>query len=138
MKIEEFNQQDFENLYAYAKPIWYNTYSGIIPIKQIDFLTNKYFSLEGINYYYSTPEEKFTSSDDKKFEVVNKVLEYVKDKGYDYIDIDGVRINFEDGWALVRCSNTGPNITARFEARSEKRLEEIKNEFEGVINEYNK
>jgi len=92
--------------------------------------------LEGINYYYSTPEEKFTSSDDKKFKVVDKVIDYVKEKEYDYIDIDGVRVNFEDGWALVRCSNTGPNITARFEAKTENRLDEIKNEFEGVINEY--
>ncbi len=94
--------------------------------------------LQGINNYYSTPEEKFTSSDDSKFLVVDKILNYVKEKGYDYTDIDGVRVNFDDGWALVRCSNTGPNITARFEAKSESRLNELKEEFEGVINEFNK
>ena len=92
--------------------------------------------LQGINYYYSTPENKYSCSDDRKFKVVEKVLEYVKEKNYNYNDIDGVRVEFEDGWALIRCSNTGPNITTRFEAKTEKRLIEIRNEFEGVINEY--
>ena len=66
MKIEEFTQQDFENLYANAKPIWYNTYSGIIPFKQFDFLTNKYFSLEGINYYKGLGYRYFKISEEKQ------------------------------------------------------------------------
>ena len=40
---------------------------------------------------------------------------------------------FEDGSALVRASNTGPNITVRFEAKSSSRLEEIKSEFMGLL-----
>jgi len=94
--------------------------------------------LDGITNYYQTPELKFLSTDDKKFEVVDKIKDYVSKKGYKYLDIDGVRCEFEDGWALVRCSNTGPNITARFEATTEKRLEEIKEGFTKLINEYNK
>ena len=47
------------------------------------------------------------------------------EKGYKINNIDGVRVNFEDGWALVRASNTGPNVTARFEAKTEDRLKEI-------------
>ena len=64
-------------------------------------------------------------------------MEYVKEKGYSYLDIDGVRVTFDDGWALVRCSNTGPNITARFEAKTPERLKEIQDEFRGLINKYN-
>ena len=94
--------------------------------------------LEGINTYYSEEEEKYHSDDNIKFSVVEKVKEYVISKGYKFIDIDGVRVTFDDGWALVRCSNTGPNITARFEATSKERLKEIRDEFRGVINEYNK
>lgn len=94
--------------------------------------------LEGINHYYATEEIKFTSSDDRKFSVVEQVKEYVTEKGYSYIDIDGVRVNFEDGWALVRCSNTGPNITARFEASTEKRLQELQGEFIPLIEKLNK
>ena len=91
--------------------------------------------LEGINRYYSTEELKFKTSDDIKFQVVDKVLEYAKNKSYKYIDIDGVRVEFSDGWALVRASNTGPNITARFEATTEERLQELQDEFIGVLNE---
>ena len=94
--------------------------------------------LEGINEYYSTPEEKFTSPDDIKFTVVDKIKDYVKEKGYKYIDIDGVRVEFEDSWGLVRCSNTGPNIATRFEATTEERLQEIRQEFVDLINKYNK
>ena len=127
--------------HVYFRDRWPGFDSGIYAgLRLLEILSNTDKTvdelLENINKYYSTPEEKFKSSDDKKEEVVNKVLEYVKERNYDYIDIDGVRANFNDGWALVRCSNTGPNITARFEANTKERLEEIKNEFEGVINEY--
>ena len=93
--------------------------------------------LEGINKYYSTEEIKFTSTDDDKFQVVEIVKEYCDSKNYTYLDIDGIRVNFDDGWALVRCSNTGPNITARFEAKTEERLQELQDEFINKINEYN-
>ncbi len=86
--------------------------------------------------YYSTPEIKIPTSNDKKFEIVASVLEYVKEKEYPYNDIDGVRINFEDGWALVRASNTGPNLTIRFEAKTEQYLEELKKEFTEVIERF--
>jgi phosphomannomutase / phosphoglucomutase len=94
--------------------------------------------LSGINNYYSTEELKFKSSDDKKFAIIDKVAEYAKSKGYKFLDIDGVKVLFDDGWALVRASNTGPNITARFEAKTEERLEELQKEFIGLIEEYNK
>ena len=94
--------------------------------------------LEGINKYYSTEEEKFPSSDDIKFKVIERIKDYVIEKGYKYNDIDGVRVEFPFGWALVRASNTGPNITARFEANDKLKLKEIQEEFEGVINEFNK
>ena len=97
--------------------------------------------LEGINHYYSTEEIKFKATDDTKFKIVDKVIDYIKEKGYKYNDIDGARVEFEDGWALIRCSNTGPNITVRFEAKTEERLQEIQNEFTEIIklylNEYN-
>ena len=94
--------------------------------------------LDGINRYYSTEELKFPSSDDVKFGVVSKVMEYAKEKNYKYLDIDGVKVLFDDSWALVRASNTGPNLTARFEASTKERLESIQKEFTDLINELNK
>ena len=93
--------------------------------------------LSGVNFYCSTEELKFESSDDKKFGVVDQVKAYCDQQGYSYLDIDGVRVNFDDGWALVRCSNTGPNITARFEASTEERLQQLQDEFVNKIKEYN-
>lgn len=89
--------------------------------------------LEGINKYYSTPEIKFEASDDVKFKIIEKIKAYCIDKGYKINDIDGVRAEFDNGWALVRASNTGPNITARFEGKTEEYMEKIKDEFVALI-----
>ena len=62
------------------------------------------------------------------------VESYLKDKGYEINDIDGVRAEFDNGWALVRASNTGPNITARFEGVTEADMEKIKEEFMSLLN----
>lgn len=89
--------------------------------------------LEGINKYYSTPEIKLEASDDVKFKIIDKIKEYCIDKGYKINDIDGVRAEFDNGWALVRASNTGPNITARFEGKTKEDMEKIKDEFLPLI-----
>ncbi len=89
--------------------------------------------LKGISQYESTPEIKIAMSDDIKFQIIEKVKEYCQDKDYHLLLVDGVKVFFEDGAALVRASNTGPNITTRFEAKSKLRLEEIKKEFLNLI-----
>jgi len=81
--------------------------------------------LEGVTEYHSTPEIRIECPDEKKFEVVEKVKNYFREK-YKIIDIDGVRVLFGDGWGLVRASNTQAVLVLRFEARTEKRMEEIK------------
>lgn len=96
--------------------------------KTLSSLTNDYQKL------FNTPEIKVTCDDAIKFEIVKQIKEYCKQKDYTYIDIDGVRVTFNDGWALVRASNTGPNLTARFEATTEKRVKEIKEEFINLTN----
>lgn len=74
---------------------------------------------------FSTPEIRLDCSDSVKFEVVEELKRYFRSK-YKIIDIDGVRIPFDDGWGLVRASNTQPVLVLRFEARTEKRLQEIR------------
>ena len=92
--------------------------------------------LDGINKYYSTPELKVKVDDEKKFTIINKMIEYSKGKGYDTLTIDGMKAKFDDGFALVRASNTGPNITMRFEAKTEERLKVIQDEFTNELNKY--
>ena len=110
-------------------------YAGLRLIEILSH-TNKNISelLSGISHYESTPELKIAVSDDIKFQVVKKVEEYCKSKNYEILLVDGVKVFFEDGSALVRASNTGPNLTLRFETKSKERLETIKNEFIELIN----
>jgi len=90
--------------------------------------------LDGINKYYSTEELKVHVDDEIKFKVIEKIHQYCLKKNYSFLTIDGVKTKFEDGFALVRASNTGPNITMRFEATTEERLKELQNEFTEELN----
>tara|TARA_B100001113_G_scaffold91621_1_gene73355 strand:- start:320 stop:1693 length:1374 start_codon:yes stop_codon:yes gene_type:complete len=75
--------------------------------------------------YYSTPEIRMEAkNDEEKFNIANKAIEYFT-ANYDCITVDGVRIKFDDGWGLVRASNTQPVIVCRFEAISDQRKDEI-------------
>jgi phosphomannomutase/phosphoglucomutase len=80
----------------------------------------------------STPEIRVECADDIKFQVVAHVKKAMSGD-YEVIDVDGVRVNFPDGWGLVRASNTQPALVLRFEAQSEKRLEEIRALVEGEV-----
>jgi phosphomannomutase/phosphoglucomutase len=73
---------------------------------------------------YSTPEIRIDCPDSEKFEVVKKLTDYYRGK-FNIIDIDGVRTLFDDGWGLVRSSNTQPILVLRFEGQSEEALERI-------------
>ena len=110
-------------------------YAGIRLIERLSH-TNKPLSslLDGINKYYSTKELKIKVEDSKKFEIVNKVKEYCLSKNYNIIILDGVKAKFTDGFALVRASNTGPNITMRYEASTVERLNKIEKEFTDLLN----
>jgi phosphomannomutase/phosphoglucomutase len=81
--------------------------------------------LSDIPKTFITPEIRVDCPDEIKFKVVENVKEALR-KDYPVIDVDGVRVKFEDGWGLVRASNTQPALVLRFEALTEKRLEEIK------------
>ncbi|MEF3693886.1 MAG: phosphomannomutase/phosphoglucomutase [Candidatus Cloacimonadota bacterium] len=85
---------------------------------------------------YNTPELHIPCADDKKFEVVAAVCNEFKAENYDVNDIDGARITFEDGWGLVRASNTTPVLVTRYEATSEARMKEIQELIENKIKKY--
>jgi phosphomannomutase/phosphoglucomutase len=72
----------------------------------------------------STPEIRVDCPDNCKFQIVRELTENFREH-YDVIDIDGVRINFESGWALIRASNTQPVLVFRFEANNPDELDSI-------------
>jgi phosphomannomutase/phosphoglucomutase len=77
--------------------------------------------------YVSTPEIRIEVTEEQKWEIVERAVEHFK-ASHDVIDVDGARVLFGDGWALLRTSNTQPVIVARFEARDEERLNAIRAE----------
>ncbi|MGC8871496.1 MAG: phosphomannomutase/phosphoglucomutase [Caldimicrobium sp.] len=91
--------------------------------------------LEGLPKMYSTPEIRTDCPDEIKFRVVAELVERFKKEGLKVIDIDGARIEFEKGWALVRASNTQPVLVLRFEAETEEFLEILKEKVYSALEE---
>lgn len=83
--------------------------------------------LEDFPKTYSTPELRIEVGEKEKYEIVKKYKKEIMPYAKSINEIDGVRASFEDGWALVRVSNTQPAVTIRFESTSEKGLNRIKN-----------
>jgi phosphomannomutase/phosphoglucomutase len=86
----------------------------------------------------STPEIRRDSTDERKFLVVSRLREILLQKKYTFSDIDGVRINFSDGWGLVRASNTQPVLVLRFEGPTPERRDAIQEEIEALLSEAEK
>ena len=84
---------------------------------------------------YTTPEIRVECPDHKKFDLVEKLKDEFRTR-YTIIDVDGVRVVLDDGWGLVRASNTQPALVLRFEAQSEQRLEEIRAMVESAIEKF--
>jgi phosphomannomutase/phosphoglucomutase len=81
----------------------------------------------------NTPEIIIPVPDDYKFELVEKIINNADFTAGKVNTMDGIRVDFSDGWGLIRASNTGPALTARFEADTQENLEIIQDEFRAQI-----
>jgi phosphomannomutase/phosphoglucomutase len=88
--------------------------------------------LDGVPVYPISPELRIDCPDDIKFAIVARAVEHWKST-HRVIDVDGARVVFDDGWGLVRASNTQPALVLRFEARTPERLAAIRDEMEGWL-----
>ncbi len=88
---------------------------------------------------YSTQEIKVKTSESEKFKLVSKVKELLKNPPKNFpnikeiIEVDGVRVVFDDGWGLVRASNTTPVLVTRFESTSKEKAKEYKEKMNDLI-----
>lgn len=80
----------------------------------------------------ATPEIRVDCPDDEKFAVVEKVTEILREMG-PIVDIDGARVKFDEGWGLVRASNTQPALVMRVEAIDSERLAEYRSRIDDAI-----
>ena len=88
--------------------------------------------VDSLKSYSSTPEVRIETTEERKWELVREAKEWFGER-YDTVDIDGVRITFEKGWALLRASNTQPVVVLRAEGQSESDLTAIKQEIERFL-----
>ncbi len=75
--------------------------------------------------YVSSPEYRIEVGEDKKWEIVEKAKNYFSNCGK-IIDIDGIRVELDDAWFLIRASNTEPKISVRIEGRTQSTFEKTK------------
>lgn len=94
--------------------------------------------LGALPHAVSTPEMSIPAMDSVKFKVVDEARKILKAKGYPVNDIDGIRIDFADGWGLLRASNTEPKLTMRFEASTKGRMEKVRRIFIDALNQAHK
>ena len=85
--------------------------------------------------WYTSPELRVPCEDSRKWDVVEAVAAVLRER-YEASEIDGIRAIFPDGWALVRASNTGPNLTVRFEAKTQEALDAIDAEMREVLGKH--
>tara|TARA_B100001250_G_scaffold388302_2_gene386456 strand:- start:653 stop:2023 length:1371 start_codon:yes stop_codon:yes gene_type:complete len=104
-------------------------YSGA---RIIEIISKEGKSISSINselpQSFSTPELNINVTDESKFKIIEDFSRKCRLKG-EKINIDGLRINFKNGWGLLRASNTTPKLVLRFEGDSAHDLDKIKNEF---------
>jgi phosphomannomutase/phosphoglucomutase len=90
---------------------------------------------EKIPTYSVTPEIRIGCPDSEKFHVVEEVKNIFK-KDHKIVDVDGVRVLFQEGWGLLRASNTQPILVLRFEAKNERVLKDLKKKFFDILKAY--
>ncbi len=88
--------------------------------------------LDTVPQYVATAEIRLDTTDEDKFAIVERVKEHFA-KDHAVIAIDGARIQFGDGWGLVRASNTQPVLVVRFEAKTKERLAAIQGEVMSIL-----
>ncbi len=89
--------------------------------------------LEDVPRFVTTPEIRVDCADARKFDLVEEAKAHFSNLGYKIIDVDGMRLEFGDGWALLRASNTQPSLVLRFEAPSDSRMTEMRALVEGWL-----
>ena len=113
---------------------WYGFDDGhYSAFRLIEIMKNSQSSLSSIFQElpkaFSTPEMNIDVDEDKKFKIVEDFIANSDFGDGEKNTVDGLRVNFKDGWGLLRASNTTPKLVLRFEAKSHTRLKEIQDMF---------
>jgi len=106
-------------------------------IRIINIVEKSKFSLaqmrKALPKTFSTAEIRIECSEEKKFGIVDQLKERLKKSGIEFNDIDGIRAKNDNGWWLIRASNTQPVLVARCEANSKANLEILKENLRQIL-----
>lgn len=119
------NYYSDDGLYAACQLLTY--------LSRVDKPLSQHF--QGVPKWYTSPELRVPCEDGRKWDVVDAVAKELRDR-HEANEIDGIRAMWPDGWALVRASNTGPNLTVRFEAKSQEALDAIDVELKEILGKH--
>jgi phosphomannomutase/phosphoglucomutase len=120
--------------HIFFKERWYGFDDGLYSaVRLLEILAKRSESADAIFNAYpedmSTPEINIEVTEENKFQIV-EALQQLDFPGGEACRIDGVRVDYPDGWGLVRASNTTPVLVLRFEAETEAALNRIRDEFQ--------
>jgi phosphomannomutase/phosphoglucomutase len=87
-------------------------------------------------YYVSTPTIQVKATDEDKYNIVDQLTKEFKKEGFRVVDINGARVYTQDGWGLVRASSNTPTLVLRFESKTQKGLERIKEIFKKKLDRF--
>lgn len=115
--------------------------ASFVAAKLVEYLSNSKKTLSEIvdefPKYVTSPEIHTHCADEVKYDVVNKIVEEFKNLyGERVCDINGARVEFDDGWGLVRASSNLPSLVLIFEAKTVQNLKKIRKIFRGVLDKY--
>lgn len=89
-------------------------------------------------YYVSTPTIQVQTTDEEKYQIVDKLVKEFKSEEFKVVDINGARVYMDGGWGLVRASSNTPTLVLRFEAKTQEELEKIKKVFKNKLDRFDK
>ena len=91
---------------------------------------------DSLQQMVNTPEIRIECADEKKFDSVQSIISDLKADAVQFSDVDGARVKTDDGWWLIRASNTQPALVARCEASSIEGLERLKADLSARLKKY--
>ena len=117
---------------------WYGFDDGIYSaLRLIEIISeSKNSSSEFFNKFpqlFNTPEINLSTTDDKKFEIIERLKKEFEFNGFEKVLIDGIRLENDTSWGLARASNTTPSLVFRFEGETEEALQKIIEVFQNAL-----
>ncbi len=124
--------------HIFFKERWYGFDDGLYAgARLLEILSHNTLSaseiFKGLPDSVNTPELKILIPEEEKLQFMQELIKAAKFADAQINVIDGLRVDFADGWGLVRVSNTTPCLTLRFEAENEAALERIQKQFRSQI-----